>query len=111
MINNFSTDFLVRPPTMNDLEAVHRLLEVCDIAEYGVPDITLGDLRTLWQGPTFNMATDAWMVIAPGNQLIGYAAMVHRKHVRIYTLARVFPEYAGQGIEEYLHHLAEEWAL
>jgi hypothetical protein len=30
MIDNVSTDFLVRPPTMNDLEAVYRLLEVCD---------------------------------------------------------------------------------
>ena len=110
MINKFSTEFLVRPPTMNDLEAVHALLEVCDIAEYGVPDITLEDLRTLWLGPTFNMATDAWMVIAPGDRLISYADVEHRQHVRIYTLVRVLPEYAGQGIEEYLLQLAEDWA-
>ena len=110
MIDNISTDFLVRPPTMNDLETVHTLLEVCDIAEYGVPDITLQDLRTLWQGPNFNMATDAWMVIAPGDRLIGYADVEHRQHVRIYTLTRVLPEYAGQGIEEYLLQRAEDWA-
>ncbi len=110
MINTFSTDFLVRPPTMNDLEAVHKLLEVCDIAEYGVPDITFEDLRTLWKGPTFNMVTDAWMVIAPGDRLIGYANVEHRQHVRIYTLVRVLPEYADQGIEEYLLQLAEAWA-
>jgi mycothiol synthase len=110
MIDNFSADLLVRPPTMGDLEVVHKMLEVCDIAEYGVPDITLEDLRTLWQGPTFNMATDAWMVIAPGDRLIGYADIEQRQYVRIYTLARVLPEYAGQGIEEYLLHLAEEWA-
>jgi len=110
MIDNISTDFLVRPPTMTDLEAVHTLLEICDIAEYGVPDITLEDLRTLWQGPNFNMATDAWMVIAPGDRLIGYADVEHRQHVRIYTLTRVLPEYAGQGIEEYLLQRAEDWA-
>ena len=110
MIDNISTDFLVRPPTMTDLEAVHTLLEICDIAEYGVPDITLEDLRTLWQGPNFNMATDAWMVIAPGERLIGYADVEHRQHVRIYTLTRVLPEYAGQGIEEYLLQRAEDWA-
>jgi mycothiol synthase len=110
MIDNFSTDLLVRPPTMDDLEAVHGLLEVCDIAEYGVPDITLGDLRTLWQGPTFNMVEDAWMVIAPGDRLIGYADVEHRQHTRIYTLVRVLPEYAGQRIEEYLLQLVEEWA-
>jgi mycothiol synthase len=110
MIDNFSTDFLVRPPTMNDLETVLRLLEVCDIAEYGVPDITPEDLRTLWQGPTFNKATDAWMVIAPGDRLIGYADVEHRQHVRNYTFMRVLPEYAGQGVEEYLLQLVENWA-
>ena len=110
MIDNFSIDFLVRPPMMSDLEALHRLLEICDIAEYGAPDFTLEDLRTLWQGPTFNLATDAWMVVAPGDRLVGYADVQHRQHVRIYTLVRVLPEFAGQGIEENLLHLAEEWA-
>jgi mycothiol synthase len=75
-----------------------------------VPDITLDDLHTLWQGPTFNLATDAWMVIAPGDRLIGYADVEHRQHTRIYTLVRVLPEYAGQRIEEFLLQLAEEWA-
>jgi mycothiol synthase len=110
MMNTVSTDFFVRPPMMNDLESVHKLLEVCDIAEYGVPDITLGDLRTLWQGPTFNLATDAWIVIAPGNRLIGYADVEHRQHVRIYTLVRVLPEYASRGIEEHLLQLVADWA-
>jgi mycothiol synthase len=110
MIDNFSTDFLVRPPVMSDLEAVYRLLEVCDVAEYGAPDFTLEDLRTLWQGPTFNLATDAWIVVAPGGRLVGYADVQHRQHVRIYTLVYVLPEFAGQGIEEHLLHLAEEWA-
>lgn len=110
MIDTFSTEFLVRPPTMSDLEVVHRLFEVCDIAEYGTPDITLEDLRSLWQGPTFNLTTDAWMVIAPGDRLVGYADVQHRQHVRTYTLIRVHPEFAGQGIEKHLLHMAEEWA-
>jgi mycothiol synthase len=110
MIDNFLPDLLVRPPMMSDLEAVHRLLEVCDIAEYGAPDFTLDDLRTFWQGPTFNLETDAWMVIAPGDRLVGYADVQHRQHVRIYTLLYVLPEYSGRGIEENLLQLAEDWA-
>ena len=110
MIDNFSTDFLVRPPWMSDLKAVHKVLEVCDIAEYGTPDFTLEDLRSTWQGPTFNLAMDAWMVVAPGGQIVGYAEMQHRQHVHIYTLVRVLPEYAGRGIDKHLLHLAEEWA-
>jgi mycothiol synthase len=109
MRDNFSTDFRVRPPVMSDLEAVHRLHEVCDIAEYGAPDITLEELRTVWLGPGFNLAADAWMVIAPGDKLVGYADVEHREHVRTYTFMRVLPEFAGQGIEEHLLHLAEEW--
>jgi mycothiol synthase len=75
-----------------------------------MPDFTLDDLRTAWQGPTFHMATDAWLVIAPGDKLIGYADLEHSQHVRVYTHVRVLPEFAGQGIEEYLLQLAEDWA-
>ena len=110
MIDNFSTDFLVRHPVMSDLEAVYRLHEACDIAEYGTPDLTLDDLRSAWRGPTFNLETDAWMVVAPGNQLVGYAEVQHRQHVRTYAFTRVLPEFAGKGIEKYLLHLVEEWA-
>jgi mycothiol synthase len=110
MIDNFSTDFLVRHPLMSDLEVAHRLCEVCDIADHGTSDFTLEDLRTLWQGPTFNLATDAWMVIAPEDRIVGYADVQHRQHVRTYTLMSVLPEFAGHGIEQHLLHLAEEWA-
>ena len=110
MIDNFSTDFLVRHPMMSDLEAVYRLHEVCDIAEYGTPDITLDDLRSAWRGPTFNLETDAWMVVAPGNRLVGYAEVLHRQHVRTYAFTRVLPEFAGKGIEKHFLHLVEEWA-
>ncbi len=69
MIDILPKDFFVRPPTMDDLLVVHKLIEECDIAEYGEPEITLDDLRILWQSPTFNMASDAWMVIAPGDKV------------------------------------------
>ncbi|HYX51143.1 MAG TPA: GNAT family N-acetyltransferase, partial [Ktedonobacteraceae bacterium] len=109
MIDNFLTDFHVRRPMMSDLEVVHRLLEACDIAEYGAPDLTLDDLRSMWQGPTFHLATDAWMVYVPGDQLVGYADVQHRQHVRAYAFVRVLPEFVGKGIEEHLLNLAEEW--
>lgn len=106
-----SKGFLVRSPAMNDLEAVHKLLEVCDIAEFGEPDITLDELRTMWQSPTFNLETDAWMVLAPDGRLVGYADMRQREHVRIFADVRVLSEYANRGIWEHLLHLAEQWAL
>jgi len=41
MTADFPAGFLVRPPEMDDLEAVHKLIEACDIADDGKPDITL----------------------------------------------------------------------
>ena len=112
MIHNFSTDFQVRSPKLSDLETVHRLIEVCDIAEYGTPDLTLDDIGLMWQGPAFNLETDAWMVVDSEDQLVGYADVQHRQHVRIYTFVRVLPELAGQGmVEEHLLQLAEKWAV
>jgi mycothiol synthase len=109
MINTFYTDFDIRSPKLSDLETVHRLIEACDIAEYGTPDLTLGDLRAMWEGPTFHLETDAWMVVDTGGRLIGYADIEHRQHIRAYTLVRVLPEFAGRGIEEYLLQRAEVW--
>ena len=97
MIDTFSTDFLVRHPNKGDLEAVYKLHEACDIAEYGTPDLTLDDLRSAWEAPTCKLETDAWMVVGPGHQLVGYVDVMHRQHVRTYAFVRVL-------------NLAEEWA-
>ena len=110
MTADFPTGFLVRPPEMDDLEAVHKLLEASDIADYGEPDITLDELRTEWQAPTFDMENDAWMVSAPDGRVVGYADMGQREHARVYTLVRVLPEYVDRGIVEPLFYLSEQWA-
>ena len=111
MIDSFSADFHVRAPELSDLEAVYRLIEACDIAEYGTPDLTPGDLRAMWEGPTFHLETDAWMVFNWEERLVGYADVQHRWHVRTYTFVRVLPEFAGQGIEEHLLNGVEEWSM
>ncbi len=110
MTADFPAGFLVRPPEMDDLEAVHKLIEACDIADDGKPDITLDELRTEWQGPNFDMENDAWMVSAPGGRVVGYADMGQREHTRVYALVRVLPEYVDRGIMEPLFYLSEQWA-
>src|SRR4051794_40374120 len=107
MANTLPEGYELRRPTMDDVKAVSDLLDVCDIAEYGEPDFTLDDLRTGWQTPTFHLDSDAWMVIAPGDKVVGYADMGQRQHAKIYVFVRVLPAYAGQGIGEHLLQLAE----
>src|SRR5258706_942937 len=107
MTKTLPEGYEVRRPTMDDAKVVSDLLNVCDFAEYGEPDITLDDLRTEWQAPSFHLDSDAWMVTAPGGKLVGYADMGQRQHAKIYTFVRVLHEYASQGIGEQLFQLAE----
>jgi mycothiol synthase len=109
MANILSEHYQVRRPTMDDVETVSELLNTCDIAEYGVPDSTLDELRTMWQAPSFHLDTDAMVILAPNGQLVGYAEMEQRLHAKIFTFVRVRPGYENQGIGEHLLQLAEAW--
>src|SRR5947209_5519123 len=96
--------FLVRPPKMDDLEAVLAVINACDLADDGMLDHTLDELRAFWQSPDFNLDTDAWLVSTSEGRIVG-TADVDRHHVRIYSFIRVHPDYRGRGIEPELLHL------
>lgn len=102
--------FQMRRPIVDDLKAVHRLIELNDIADFGGPDITLEDMQVLWTTPTFHLDTDAWVVEATDGQVVAYADVEQKEHARLFTFVRVHPEYQGHGIGEYLFGLAGEWA-
>src|SRR5258708_3453507 len=98
MIERLPQDFTLRHPTLEDIEAVTKLLNACEIAEDGQAETTIADMRTYWQRPGFNLATDAWVVLSPQGQIVASAGVGHREHVRIFTGADVHPEYRGRGI-------------
>lgn len=110
MTDTLPTSFLVRAPTMDDLEVVTQLINICEIAQYGIAEVTREEMRTAWHAPDFDLATDAWVVLAPDGQLVAYAAAGHREYVRIWTEADVHPAYYGRGIGTHLLRLAEAWA-
>lgn len=101
--------YQVRRPTMEDLYAVYHVLETYDIADFGEPDISLDDMRTLWNSDMFHLETDAWLVISPEGKVVGYADVDQRAHVKLYGMIRMLPEHANRGIEDYLLQLIEEW--
>jgi ribosomal protein S18 acetylase RimI-like enzyme len=110
MADTLPDGFQLRPPTMKDVVSVTQLINTLEIAQYGSPEMTQDDIYTEWQSPEFDFAHDAWVVIAPDGQLVSYAAVWHREHVRIWTEVNVHPDYEGYGIGEHLLHLAEQWA-
>jgi mycothiol synthase len=101
---------MVRAPTQADAQAVTDFIILCDLAEHGVPDYAIEDLLAEWRRPGFDLATDAWLVLTPAGQIVGYTdvwaigdqiAMTHNSYVH--------PEFRGRGMGGYLLDLAETW--
>jgi mycothiol synthase len=102
--------FTLRRPTLDDLAAVRHLINVCEIAEYGVADTSENDMRLRWQRPDFNLVTDVWNVLAPDGQIVASIAVGNRQHVRVQARTYVHPDYQKRGIGTCLLGLAEERA-
>lgn len=49
MLLELLADYTVRPPTMDDLDAVHALITTVDFAEAGESDADNGDMRLDWE--------------------------------------------------------------
>lgn len=102
--------FQMRCPTMDDLKAVRNVIDKSDLAYHGSSDITLEELRTDWLAPDFNLQQDAWLIVGPTGQVVGYASVGQREHARIYSEVLVLPEYSHQGLQECLLAQVEQWA-
>jgi mycothiol synthase len=64
----------MRSPSLDDAQAVLNFIVACEIAEYGEPDTGQEDLMEQWTELDLNQ--DAWLVQAPDDQLVGYAAVL-----------------------------------
>jgi mycothiol synthase len=105
--------FLVRPATMDDLDAVAELLFVIEKAKYGKSESTVSSyrewIRSVWETPGFQLATDSWIVVAPDRRCVGYITLWRPEHAPEHMVAspRVHPTLSWQGIELYLLRRAE----
>ena len=97
--------YAVRRPTMADLGAVAGFLEVVTVAEFGEPDYSEDDLRDEWAET--DLAVDAWLVVAPGGRVVGYAGLGHRGHVRVDADGYVHPQHEGRGLGTFLVRATE----
>ncbi len=62
----------LRGPTLRDLHATHAVLEARDLADVGVPDFTLGDLRDSWRRTETDLAADVRVVEDGNARIVGY---------------------------------------
>jgi len=106
-MTTLSKNLLVRPPTMQDAEAIAHLPALCEnTVEY--IGYTTKDLHTSWQVPEFNLATDAWVVVTQDEQIVGYAFV--RDHQSPISIICENPMYSRQGIWPLLFQKVEERA-
>ena len=110
MIDILPQGFILRHPTLDDIEAVTQLYNACEVAAYSQPETTQSDMRSYWMQPEFHLATDAWLVQTSEGQVVGVADADHREHVRIFAGVDVHPEYRGRGIGSRLLQVVEERA-
>jgi GNAT superfamily N-acetyltransferase len=95
---------------MDDLEAVYKLMNICEMARYGRAETTLEDLRSNWTAPQVDLEKDGRIILAPDQQVVGNVAVFTREHVQIYIFGEVHPDYYNLGLGEYLLRWAEERA-
>jgi len=74
-----NNEFHLRPAQPADFQAVLDLIIAHDVAVLGFPDYTEDDLRTEWQKPRFDLATDAWVATMADGRLVGYGEVWPRE--------------------------------
>lgn len=97
--------YAVRRPRAADLGGVLDTLVASDIADFGEPDWSEGDLRDAWRD--IDLATDAWLVTAPNGAVAGYTSLTHRNHARLDAEGYVHPAHQGRGVGTTLVRLTE----
>ncbi len=102
--------FVLRRPTMDDIEGILLLTQTCEIEFEGRSETTLEDMQLWLQSPDFTLATDAWLVLSPEGKVIAFASVDHNQHARIFVGGDVHPDYRGRGIGTQLLQLNEERA-
>jgi ribosomal protein S18 acetylase RimI-like enzyme len=91
----------VRPPLEDDAKDVLQVIVARDVADLGVPDFTLEDLRADWATPGLDLERDV-RVADTGGSIRGYAILLGDDAVVV-----VHPEAEGEGTGTVLRRWAE----
>lgn len=107
MTIDLTTGIQIRAPREDEIAAVVDLFNVCDVHDCGMLDTPFESVQREWCDERFDLARDAWVAVAPGERLVGYAALERARTVMTTLFGRVHPEYRGQGLGSRLLELAE----
>jgi len=94
--------FTTRRLTLDDVDAIVRLIAACETAANGTSDIDPEDVRSDWSRPGFDLATDA-IAVCEGDRVMA-AAEVFKNRADV----NVHPDVEGLGIGAWLLPWTEE---
>lgn len=95
---------------MDDLKPVAAMLQVSEMADRGRVTTSESELRTRWETPGYDLSKDAWLIIAPDDQMAAMIGVGHRDAERMYASPRVHPDYANLGLQDVLIEFGVERA-
>lgn len=106
------TEYLIRPTTRADVQAVVDLVNARSIALVGAPEDTVASVLADWDTPGLNLETDCVVAETPGGRLIGTAELwdIQPQHVRMFGFLRVAPDFAGSDVWDALADCIEKRA-
>jgi GNAT superfamily N-acetyltransferase len=106
---NLADEFIMRAPTLDDVEAAFELYEACSKHMIGKSETTLSHIRSEWTSPGFSLDDSVRIVETPSGDMVGYIEIwdLDTPPVNIWAWGRVHPEFEGQGIGTKLMEWAE----
>lgn len=108
MTTPLTPDFVSRPPTHADAQAIADLIAAYDLAVMGEVVFDLSNVLADWEAPKFNLSQDARVVVAPDGAIVGYETLYNvQAHGLISTDGYIHPAYVGQGLGTHLLDWAE----
>ena len=104
------SNLVARRPTVEDFHAITELVATCDIAEHGIVDSSTRDLASGFRNDSFQLESDAWVIVNARKQFVGFACVWHRDHEEFSAFICVHPQYCKRGIGTLLLRMAEQHA-
>jgi predicted N-acetyltransferase YhbS len=106
-----SESFLLRPPTLDDAEAIADLINACSIEQGTGPQETEQSIRAMMEMPGLHLETDTLLAIDEGDQVVGCALVQDNPpNASLTALAEDHPQHRGKGIGTVLCRWFEERA-
>ena len=101
--------YSVRAPTPEDIPGILTVMADFDIAHYGVAvALTADDIAGDWE--ELDVASDAWVIVAPDGQIVAYATLIQEGSGQIQEDGYVHPAHWGKGLGTMLAHQMEQRA-